>query len=82
MEKLTDGELRQAHSKLVVISVVICFQNPFNEISFSMIGDDSGPSYFQLLDNGDIKLRGGVNLPSDSQTQYNVRILPIDGDVS
>ncbi len=37
-----------------------------------MIGDDTGPSFFQLEPNGDIKLRSGVNLPVDKEIQYTV----------
>ncbi len=48
------------------------FQEPFNKVSFELIGDDTGPSFFQLEPNGDIKLRSGVNLPVDKEIQYTV----------
>ncbi len=58
----------------------ICLlQEPFNKVTYEMIGDDSGPSFFQLETNGDIKLRTGVNLPADKETSYTLRILAKDG---
>jgi protocadherin Fat 4 len=54
-------------------------QEPFNKVSYEMIGDDTGPSFFQLEDNGEIKLRSGVNLPADKETTYTLRILAKDG---
>ena len=47
-------------------------QEPFNKITYSLIGDDSAPSFFSLAANGEIKLRSGVNLPADTETTYTV----------
>ena len=38
-----------------------------------MIGDDSAPTYFSVgKEQGEIKLRSGVNLKSDTETTYIV----------
>ena len=49
-------------------------QTPFNKVSYELIGDDSGPSFFQLEENGQSKLRTGVNLPADKEIGYIVSI--------
>ena len=37
-----------------------------------MIGDDSAPTYFSVGKNGEVKLKSGVNLKSDTETTYIV----------
>lgn len=42
-----------------------------------MIGDDTGPSYFEIdPEAGDISIRTGVDLPADTEVQYIVSINP------
>jgi len=51
----------------------ILWQEPFNKVDYEMIGDDSAPTYFSVgKEQGEIKLRSGVNLKSDTETTYIV----------
>lgn len=54
-------------------------QNPFNAISYSVIGDDSSPTYFDV-DNvngvGQVVLRQA--LTTDPATTYYVRLFPFE----
>lgn len=47
-------------------------EKPFNEISLSVIGDDSAPSFFEVNAEGRVKIRNDANLASDKATDYKV----------
>ena len=51
-------------------------QDPFKKITYSIIGDDSAPVFFDInKDSGRITLKSSVN--GDDQTQYKVQIFKI-----
>ncbi|XP_046564129.1 protocadherin Fat 1-like, partial [Haliotis rubra] len=52
---------------------------PFNEISLSLLGDSNTPSYFTLSQTGLISVRSGVNLTTDTRTNYVARVQVRDG---
>ena len=48
-------------------------QEPFNQFVFELVGDHKAPSYFSLNgETGDIQVRSGVDLPSDTDIVYVV----------
>ena len=48
-------------------------KNPFNKITYSIIGDDTAPVYFNIdANSGRITLKSSVN--GDDQTQYKVYV--------
>ena len=47
------------------------FQDPFRRIRYTMIGDDSAPTYFTVNEgNGELRLKASVN--DDKETAYKV----------
>ncbi|KAL5018742.1 hypothetical protein ScPMuIL_004464 [Solemya velum] len=53
---------------------------PFNQITYSMIGDDQTPSLFEINDQtGLISLRATADLTADSQVEYIARVQVSDG---
>ena len=52
---------------------------PFNQISLSVIGDDSAASFFQVLADQRVVVRSGANLASERVTQYSLRVQAADG---
>ena len=58
------------------------FQSQFNQISFSIIGDDTAPEYFEVfgssftsLNQGEVRVR--ANLANDNRDRYYVSIIVI-----
>ena len=47
---------------------------PFNRVSLRVIGDDSAPSYFNVVENTRIIIRPNVDLATDRETEYTLRI--------
>ena len=62
----------------IIKCLLFCLKTPFNRISYTLIGDDTGPSFFEL-DNrtGSVKVKPQVDLAADKDTQYTVRIMGI-----
>lgn len=48
----------------------MCWQNPFNQLEYSIIGDDAAPTYFAINSGGMITLRQSI--PSINTDVYNV----------
>lgn len=58
-------------------------QAPFNQITYSMIGDDQTPSLFEINDQtGLISLRATADLTADSQVEYIVSMISASSLVS
>ena len=47
-------------------------QEPFNTVTLSAIGDDSAPTFFEIGQDGRIKVKAGADLASDTETSYRV----------
>ncbi len=56
----------------VNIFCVLFSQAPFNTITLSAVGDDAAPSFFEVMQDGRIKVKSGANLASDTETDYRV----------
>ena len=50
--------------------LLFCWQNPFNQLEYSIIGDDAAPTYFAINSGGMITLRQSI--PSINTDIYNV----------
>ncbi len=47
------------------------FQEPYNQITFEIVGDDAAPTYFEIdPTKGEIKIKRDIK--SDTETQYQV----------
>ena len=46
---------------------------PFNELSFAFVGDDNGPSYFDISDEGVVNVKRDLRTAPGTETQYKVR---------
>ena len=46
---------------------------PFNQLSYAFVGDDNGPSYFSISDEGVVKVKRDLRTASGTETQYKVR---------
>ena len=47
-------------------------KKPFNDIVLRSIGDDSATTFFEVTQEGQVKVRSNANLASDKETQYTV----------
>ena len=47
---------------------------PFNQVDLRVIGDDGASSFFDVIDNVRVIIRPSVNLESDRETDYTLRI--------
>ena len=53
------------------MSHIFLLQQPFNRVSYSIIGDDSAPAYFSISEeNGEIRVKS--SLAADTATSYTV----------
>ena len=50
------------------------FQEPFSQVTLKAIGDDAAPTFFEISQDGRIKIKAGANLTSDTETSYRVTI--------
>ncbi len=50
----------------------LSLQAPFNTITLSAVGDDAAPTFFEVMQDGRIKVKSGANLASDTETDYRV----------
>lgn len=50
----------------------VCFQAPFNVVQLRAIGDDSAPTFFEVTETGQVRIRENANLASDRDTDYKV----------
>ena len=48
---------------------------PFRELSYSLLGDDQGPTFFSIEEETGI-IRVKTDLRSDDEIQYQVGIIP------
>ena len=46
---------------------------PFNQLSFAFVGDDNGPTYFDISDEGVVSVRRDLRTAPGTETQYKVR---------
>ncbi len=50
----------------------IALQDPYNKITFEIVGDDAAPTYFSIdADKGEIKIQRDIK--TDTETNYQVR---------
>ena len=47
--------------------------NPFNLLSFAIVGDDNAPVYFSISDKGVVKVKKDLRTAPGTETQYKVR---------
>ena len=48
-------------------------QKPFNTVTLRLIGDDAAPTFFEVTPSKQVKVKAGVHLTSDTETEYMVR---------
>ena len=48
---------------------------PFNELSYSITGDDNAPAFFAINDEGKITVRADLTTAPGSEIQYKVRLI-------
>ena len=46
---------------------------PFNELSYSIAGDDNAPAFFDINDEGKITVKADLTTAPGSEVQYKVR---------
>ncbi|XP_046579033.1 protocadherin Fat 4-like [Haliotis rubra] len=79
--KTISRTLGASASILQVTSVDADIRAPFNQVTLSVVGDDSAPNLFTLDDTGTIRVANNVDLAQDSALKYKLRILAYDGGV-
>ena len=47
---------------------------PFNDLSFSVVGDDNAPQYFEINKAGEVNVRTSLRSAPGDETQYKLRI--------
>lgn len=52
--------------------VLVSLQSPFSDVTLSVIGDGAGASFFDVNDQGQVKLKTNVNLTTDNGLEYFV----------
>ena len=50
------------------------FQEPFGTVTLNTIGDDAAPTFFEINQEGRIKVKAGANLTTDTETNYRVSL--------
>lgn len=54
------------------------FQAPYNKVTYSIVGDDAAPNYFEVDgERGDVKVK--TDIKSDLATDYQIRVVASDG---
>ena len=73
--------LRYSYVKIKYVAevthmITFVFQEPFNKVTYAIIGDDSAPSYFRINENsGAIQVSN--NLENDATRTYSVSSLQL-----
>ena len=52
---------------------------PFNTLTYRVIGDDAAAAFFEVLQDQRIVLRSSADLSSDRETEYSLRVEASDG---
>ena len=50
-------------------------KSPFNNLKYSIIGDDNAPNFFAINETGQVFIRSDLRAGSGSETTYSVRII-------
>ena len=66
----------------IVDTLLIYLQDPFNRFEYSLIGDGSATTYFEISQNGEISTKESVPLSSDTRRFYTVSLSPHFSDLN
>ncbi|KAK3745550.1 hypothetical protein RRG08_040225, partial [Elysia crispata] len=56
-------------------------RSPFNDLTLSIRGDGNAPTFFNIDNNGVIRLKNGVDLPGSSDTRFLIRVQVQDAGI-